>query len=113
MRLEVDESLEGIRWEGVRACDAFEGGGCEWNPPEGRVDVCEAWGLGGGAEAVSAQEAFRDRQLRHCQRLRSVDRAAMFGAKTRGEDGGWDAEDRFLLDAAGITASHVSDDLRR
>ena len=64
MRLEVDESLEGIRWEGVRACDAFEGGGCEWNPPEGSPP--EDWQVAAEAEV---------QRLRQCLEIFAVQSA--------------------------------------
>ena len=45
------------------------------------------------------------------ERARTVDRAAMFGA--RRADGGWDEHpDKFILDIAGVTNAH-SDDYRR
>ena len=113
LRLAVDENLEGIRWQGARMCDTFQGGGCEWSPEEGQISVCEVWALGGSDEAQEAQEHYRMRQMKMIQRARQVDRAAMFGMSNRREDGGWDANaDKWMLDMAGITSAN-SDDYRR
>ena len=64
LRLAVDENLEGVRWaSGSKECATFQGGGCDWSPPEGQIDVCEAWGLGGAdAEERSRRQQRPDRR---------------------------------------------------
>jgi len=39
LQLAVDENLEGIKWSGANGCDTFEGGGCEWAPDTGTIQV--------------------------------------------------------------------------
>jgi len=67
LRLAIDENLEGIRWAGGdKACQTFQGGGSDWSPAEGQIDVCEVWGLGGADADEVGYQLCLSRRLPWC-----------------------------------------------